>query len=83
MHLKNKGGINMLYYRVVKPDKVFRFNHYLQTIKNELFTPAEVRQYKVPDKQGCCLKDEWLEPVNIKKFGTYWFFGARLEATAE
>lgn len=67
----------MIYYKVKKPDMLFRFNGYLQTIPNEIFTPAEVKRYSKPDKHGCRLRDEWLEPVNISKNKVHWFFGAR------
>lgn len=69
----------MLYYRVKMPDKLFRFNGYMQTIGKELFTPAEYRKYSTPDKFGCFLHREWLEPVNVSKKRVYWFFGARFE----
>ena len=67
----------MLYYKVKTPDKLYRFNGYLQTVPNELYTPAEVKRYSVPDKHGCKMCSEWLEPVNISKRRIYWFFGAR------
>lgn len=67
----------MLYYKVKTPYKLYRFNGYLQTVPNELYTPAEVKRYSVPDKRGCRLRPEWLEPVNISKRRVYWFFGAR------
>ena len=67
----------MLYYKVKTPDKLYRFNGYLQTVPNELYTPAEVKRYSVPDKHGCRMRPEWLEPVNISKRRVYWFFGAR------
>ena len=69
----------MLYYKVVKSDKLFRFNGYLQTVKDELFTPAEFRKYSTPDKHGCCLRREWLQEVNVSRKRIYWFFGARFE----
>lgn len=67
----------MLYYKVKTPDKLYRFNGYLQTVPNELYTPAEVKRYSVPDKHGYKMRPEWLEPVNISKRRVYWFFGAR------
>lgn len=69
----------MLYYRAIKPDKLYRFNGYCQTVNRELFTPAELKKYSVPDKHGCRLRREWLQPVNIPKNRTYFFFGARFE----
>ena len=66
----------MLYYKVKTPDKLYRFNG-LQTVPNELYTQAEVKRYSVPDKHGCRMRPEWLEPVNISKRRVYWFFGAR------
>lgn len=72
----------MLYYKVKTPDKLYRFNNYLETIPNELFTPAEVKRYSVPDKHGCKLHLAWLEPVNISKRSVYWFFGARFSEEA-
>lgn len=67
----------MQYYKVVVPDKLFRFNGYMQTVQSELFTPGEFRQYSKPDRYGLCLKPEWLEAIDVKKTNTYWFFGAR------
>lgn len=67
----------MLYYRVKIPDKVYRFNGYLQTVRNELYTPSEVAHYAKPDKFGCKLRLEWLEPVQVSKANTYFMFGAR------
>lgn len=67
----------MLYYKVVKGDKLFRRRGYIQTVGGELFTPAEVERYSKPDKYGACLRPEWLEPVQVPKNKTYWFFGAR------
>lgn len=67
----------MLYYKVKTPDKLYRFNGYLQTVSNELYTPTEVKRYSVPDKHGYKMRPEWLEPVNISKRRVYWFFGAR------
>ena len=67
----------MLYYRVIKPDMLFRFNGYMQTISNELFTQAEFDKYSKPDKFGCKLDLKWLEPVNLPKNQTYFAFGAR------
>ena len=67
----------MLYYKVKTPDKLYRFDGYLQTVSNELYTPAEVKRYSVPDKHGYKMCPEWLEPVNISKRRVYWFFGAR------
>ena len=67
----------MLYYKVKIPDKLYRFNGYLQTVPNELYTPAEVKRYSVPDKHEYRMRPEWLEPVNISKRRVYWFFGAR------
>ena len=67
----------MLYYKVKTPDKLYRFNGYLQTVTNELYTPAEVKRYSVPDKHGYKMRPEWLEPVNVSKWRVYWFFGAR------
>lgn len=46
----------MLYYRVVRPDMLFRFRGYLQTVPNELFTQGEVDKYRKPDKYGCRLE---------------------------
>lgn len=70
----------MLYYKVKTPDKLYRFSGYLQTVPNELYTPVEVKRYSVPDKHGCRMRLEWLEPVNISKRRVYWFFGARFAA---
>ena len=67
----------MLYYKVIVPDKVYRFNGYLQTINNELFTPAEFRRLSSPDKFGCKLRPEWVKAVSHSRKRTYWFFGAR------
>lgn len=67
----------MLYYRVIKPDRVIRFKGYMQTVANELYTPAEFRKFSTPDKYGYRLKREWVEEVNISLKRTYWFFGAR------
>ena len=67
----------MLYYKVKIPDKLYRFNGYLQTVPNELYTPAEVKRYNVPDEHGYRMRPEWLEPVNVSKRRIYWFFGAR------
>lgn len=67
----------MLYYRVKTPDKLYRVNGYLQTIAGELYTPKEVEKYSVPDKHGCKMHAEWLEPVNLPKRNVYWAFGAR------
>lgn len=69
----------MLYYRVKIPDKLYRFNGYLQTVRNELYTPAEIRRYSIPDRHNCKMRLEWLEPVNVSKRRTYWLFGARFE----
>ena len=69
----------MLYYKVKTPDKLYRFNGYLQTVPNELYTPAEVKRYSVPDKYGYKMRPEWLKPVNISKRRVYWFFGARFD----
>ena len=70
----------MLYYRVKIPDKLYRFNGYLQTVRNELYTPAEIKQYTAPDKHGCRMRLDWLEPVQVSKRRVYWFFGARFES---
>lgn len=67
----------MLYYRVVRPDMLFRFRGYLQTVPNELFTQGEVDKYGKPDKYGCRLERKWLTPVSISKNQTYFAFGAR------
>ena len=67
----------MLYYRVIKPDRVIRHKGFMQTVANELYTPAEFRKFSTPDKYGCRLRREWLEEVNISRKRTYWFFGAR------
>ena len=67
----------MLYYRVIKPDMLFRFNGYMQTIQNELFTQYEVSKYSKSDKFGYKLDHKWLEPVNIPKNQIYFAFGAR------
>lgn len=41
----------MLYYKVKTPDKLYRFNGYLQTVPNELYTPAEVKLFaRKPDE---------------------------------
>lgn len=71
----------MLYFRVTVPDKVFRAEGHLQTVGGELFTPTEVRRYSKPDKHGCKLRPEWLEPVAVSKKAVYWFFGARFAPT--
>lgn len=73
----------MLYYKVKTPDKLYRFKSYLQTVQNELYTPAEVKRYSVPDKHGCRMRPEWLKPVNISKRRVYWFFGARFAMEVE
>lgn len=73
----------MLYYKVKTPDKLYRFNGYLQTVPNELYTPAEVKRYSVPDKHGCRMRPEWLEPVEVSKKRVYWFFGARFATKQE
>ena len=73
----------MLYYKVRIPDKLYRFEGYLQTVPNELYTPTEVKRYSVPDKHGYRMHVEWLEPVNISKQRTYWFFGARFAMDVE
>lgn len=67
----------MLYYKVIKGDKLFRRRNWIQTVTGELFTPAEVERYSKPDKYGDRLKADWLEPVQVPKNKTYWFFGAR------
>lgn len=67
----------MLYYKVVVPDKVYRFNGYLQTVANELFTPAEYRKLCIPDKHGCRMRPEWVKAIYHSSKRTYWFFGAR------
>lgn len=69
----------MLYYRVKTPDKLYRFNGYLQTVRNELYTPKEIAKYSVPDKHGLKMRLEWLEPVKVSKKRIYWCFGARFE----
>ena len=69
----------MLYYRVKTPDKLYRFNGYLQTVRNELYTSKEIEKYSVPDKHGLKMRLEWLEPVEISKKRVYRFFGARFE----
>lgn len=68
----------MTYYRVLpsRADKMFRVGG-LPTIKNELFTPAEVKKYSTPDKGGYYLHKEWVEEVNVPRSSTYFFFGAR------
>ena len=67
----------MLYYKVTQPDKLFCFNGYMQTVANELFTPAEFRKLNKPDKHGCRLREEWVRPVFVSRKRTYWMFGAR------
>lgn len=69
----------MLCYRVIKPDRLIRFNGYIQTVGGELFTPAEYKRYSAPDKYGAHLRREWVEPVQVSKRRIYWFFGARFE----
>ena len=70
----------MTYYRVLpsRADKMFRSGRTpMYTIKNELFTPAEVKKYSIPDKGGYYLHKEWVEEVNVPRSSTYFFFGAR------
>lgn len=67
----------MLYFQVTTPDKVFRFNGYLQTVGRELFTAREFERYSAPDKYGCRLRREWVRPVNVSPRRVFFFFGAR------
>lgn len=39
-------------------------------VANELYTRHELRNYTIPN-------GDIFETVNINKFNTYWFFGAR------
>lgn len=70
----------MLYYRIKTSDKLYRRRGYLQTVQNELYTPAEVKRYCIPDEYGCKMCPEWLEPVQISKRKICWFCGARFAA---
>lgn len=67
----------MKFYRVKVDGKMFRRNTYIQTIAGELFTAKEVEKYSKPDKYGYKLKLEWLEPIEVSRNKTHWFFGAR------
>ena len=67
----------MKFYRVKTAGKAFRHSDYMETIAGELFTEKEVENYSKPDKYGYKLKLEWLEPVEVSRNKTHWFFGAR------
>lgn len=67
----------MKFYRVKVDGKVFRRSDYMQTIAGELFTAKEVEKYSKPDKYGYKMELEWLEPVEVSRNKTHWFFGAR------
>lgn len=67
----------MLYYKVIVPDKMYRNDPWLETIKDELFTPAEFKKFSTPDKYGCKLSPKWVMPIYHSRKRTYWFFGAR------
>ena len=69
----------MLYYRAKQSDIIIHNRPWVQTIKNELFTPAEYKKYSKPDIYGACLKPQHVECVEISRKKTYWFFGARFE----
>lgn len=73
----------MLYYQVKKADKLSRLDGYIQTVANELFTPAEYRKYSQPDRHGYRLRPEWVRPVEVSRKRVYWFFGARLADVAD
>ena len=67
----------MKFYRVKVGGKIFRRATYMETVVNELFTPKEVEKYSKPDKYGCKMRLDWLEPVEISRNKTHWLFGAR------
>lgn len=67
----------MKFYRVKIAGKAFRHSDYMETIAGELFTAKEVEKYSKPDKYGCKMKLEWLEPVEVSRNKTHWAFGAR------
>lgn len=65
----------MLFYRVKK--EVYDYKTGYTSIENELLTPREKAiKFKV-------LSDKCFEAVNVSKFKTYWFFGARFELSED
>lgn len=65
----------MIYYKVPKhlDQHGTTETHFL--VEDELYTPKECERYNVPV--------DLLQPVNISRKSTYWFFGARFEIGEE
>ena len=71
LHLLGLEDLKMLYYKV-KPEADNKYNkdrtHFF-FVGGELLTEKEKAKY--------CCPDAFVDPVEIKKTETYWFFGAR------
>lgn len=61
----------MRYYRVHKDGQMYSNGKYHTLVKDELYTENEVNKYG--------LNIHRLQPIEVSKKKTYWFFGARFE----
>ena len=70
LHLLGLEDLKMLYYKV-KPEADNKYNRDRSYffVGGELLTKREKEKY--------CCPDAFVDPVEIKKTETYWFFGAR------